>query len=175
MCPIHHSYVLRSSRTVLTALWKAYFHRAATQLFRQSPTQHSSNIFFWGFHLSADTACFCPVKALQNLRRGLCCLLVGENLITGHGGVRAPRLLAPASSPTMAGGPEAPVRLVHGDIFTGLLTVWASQLTLLQLTSPCGVCSTAGQEKTGFGSCLSDQPLGLLVLSHLYAAHISSA
>lgn len=108
------------------------------------------------------------MKALQNLRRGLCCLLVGENLITGHEAVRTPCLLAPASIPTVAGGPEAPVRLVHGDIFTGLLTVWASQLTLLQLISLCCVCSTAGQEKTGFGSCLSDQPLGLLWSSHIF-------
>lgn len=60
----------------------------------------------------------------------------------------------------MAGRPEAPVRLVHGDIFTGLRTAWDWQLTLLQLTSPCWVCSTAEQEKTGFGSCLSDQRLG---------------
>ena len=51
---------------------------------------------------------FHTVKAVQNLRRGLCCLPVGDNLITGHGAGRASRLPGPAHSLNMAGGPEHP-------------------------------------------------------------------
>lgn len=82
-----------------------------------------------GFPLGIHNFQFCNVKAVQNLRRGLCCLPVGDNLITGHGAGKAPRLPGPASNLTTAGGPEHPSLL--GPSATGAWGVfpWAIHTT----------------------------------------------
>lgn len=50
-------------------------------------------------------------EGFTELRRGLCCLPVGDNLITGHAAGRASRLPGPAASLTIAAGPQHPAFL----------------------------------------------------------------
>lgn len=54
-----------------------------------------------------------------------------------------------------------PLPLVHGEVFASPYTAWASKLA-----SRRWVCPAAGQEKAGFGRCLSDRPLGYLRSSY---------
>lgn len=135
---IHHSQFLRSSGTGLTAIWET----CSTPYFGMDTPPHRrlSPAFSLGMHNFQ----FCTVKAPQNVRRGLCCLPVGDNLITAHGAGRVSSCLPGPVFPQLeAQSPPLscdPLPLVHREIFARPCAAWASKPT-----RPWWIFSTAGQ------------------------------
>lgn len=119
---IHHSEFLRSSGTGLTAIWETC--SAPCVHMDYSPPQET----FPCFPLSMHNFHFCT----DNVRCGLCCLPVGDNMITAHGAGRVSCLPGPASPRLKAQGIHLswdPLPVGHGEIFFRPYTAWASKLT----------------------------------------------
>lgn len=110
-----------------------------------------------GFSLGMHNFQFCTVKAPQNVRRGLCCLPVGNNLITAHGASRVSSCLPGWTSLATAGDPEHPSVLRPSPTS--------------KLTRPWWIFSAAGQALKDVWLTVSwDVPDSPTALWHLEAA-----
>lgn len=130
---IHHSQFLRSSGTGLNAIWET----CSTPCFHMDYSA-PQEAFPWPFpqHVQFSVLHW-------DVRPGLCCLPVGDNLITAHGAGGVSCLPGPASprlEPQSTHLSWDPLPLVLREIFARPWAAWASKLT-----RPWRVFPAAGQ------------------------------